>query len=599
MTVPTPSSNSNLPHCLVEFETVPEGLDFAARGETGLNFFSSRGELQRALGYAEIREKSIALAQRFIRAGFPVGMRLAILAETHPNFPVFFFACQYASLVPVPLPLSLNFDGRESYVQRLRGMLQQAGAKAAVSPVELLGHVRQAAGGLDMIMVGTAEDFYALPGGPCDLRPFGKEDPCYIQFSSGSTTSPRGVLVSQRALIANARGIARHGLQLGPEDRGTSWLPLYHDMGLVGFFLTPTLSQISIDYLETTSFARRPLIWLQIISKHGGTISFSPTFGFELCLRRALNGAADSIDLSRWRVAGIGGEMIRPDVLERFAKTFSPLGFSERAFLPSYGLAESTLAVSFASLDEGVSVDRVDRDKFTETGVAVPAKTNGNGHVAEIRSFVFCGRPIPGHTVEIRDQDDRALPDRCVGKVLVKGPSLTKGYFRNPIATGAVMTDDGWLDTGDLGYMVDGRLVISGRSKDLIIVGGRNIWPQDVEWAIEKLETVRAGDVAAFSVTDPDAGERLVVLLQSRLTDLESRRTLKREVTGVVRKTSGISCEVVLVPTRSFTFTSSGKLSRTAVKADFLAGAIGEFDTDDALPPLSATAYQGRQVAAK
>ena len=599
MTVLTPTINANLPHRLVEFETVPEGLDYAARGETGLNFFSSRGELQRALSYGEIRDRSIALARRFIQAGFPAGMRLAILAETHPDFPIFFFACQYASLVPVPLPLSLNFDGRESYVRRLRGMMKQAGAEAAVSTADLIGHVRQAAEGLDLIMVGTAEDFYALPGGACALRPFGKDDPCYIQFSSGSTTSPRGVLVSQRALIANAGGIARHGLRMRPEDRGTSWLPLYHDMGLVGFFLTPTLAQTSIDYLETTSFARRPLIWLQILSKHGGTISFSPTFGFELCLRRAVNGAADTIDLSRWRVAGIGGEMIRPDVLERFAQTFSPLGFSEKAFLPSYGLAESTLAVSFASLDEGVNVDRIDRDTFTDTGVAVPAKTNGGAGTAETRSFVICGRPIPEHVIEIRDQEDRALPDRCVGRILVKGPSLTKGYFDNPVATGAIITDDGWLDTGDLGYLVDGHLVISGRSKDLIIVGGRNIWPQDVEWAVEALENVRAGDVAAFSVADPVEGEKLVVLLQCRLNDLDARSALKRQVAGIVRKTSGISCEVALVPMRSFTFTSSGKLSRAAVKADFLSGAIGELDTDDALPPLNAVAYEDRQVAAK
>src|SRR3546814_521677 len=405
----------------------------------------------------------------------------------------------------------------------------------------MLHYLKEAAA--DGRMVGTPGDFYSLPAEGVDLRPFGKDEACYIQYSSGSTSLPRGVFVSQRAITSNARGIGRHGLSLRSGDRATSWLPLYHDMGLVGFCLTPMLSQITIDYLATKSFALRPLTWLKLISQHGGTISFSPTFGYDLCATRGLNGSAKTIDLSRWRVAGIGGEMVRAETLERFSQTFAVTGFSPKAFLPSYGLAESTLAVTFAPLDRGVEVDRIDQDHYTHTGNVEPVlrRANGkaNGKNRAARSFVICGGAMPGHEVEVRSEKNDRLTDHHVGRIVVRGPSVMDGYYNDPHATAAVTTPDGWLDTGDLGYMIDGRLVVTGRRKDLVILNGLNIWPQDVEWAVEALEDVRGSDVACFSVIEPDDNERMIVVLQCRLHDAAARENLRKRVAATVRRTCG------------------------------------------------------------
>ncbi len=575
----TASTSTNLSFRIAEFETLAEGLDYAAKGETGCNFFSPRGELAAALTYGEIRARAVGLAQRFDRAGLARGTRVALVAETTPDFLIFFYACQYAGLIPVPLPLTIHLGGHEAYVSRLRNMISKAGAEVAVGPADMLHYLKEAAG--ELKMVGTPEDFYALPAEGGDLRPLGAGEACYIQYSSGSTSLPRGVFVSQRAITSNARGIGRHGLALRAGDRATSWLPLYHDMGLVGFCLTPMLSQITIDYLATKSFALRPLTWPKLISQYGGTISFSPTFGYELCAARGLNGSAKAIDLSDWRVAGIGGEMVRAETLERFAETFAVTGFSPRAFLPSYGLAESTLAVAFAPLGKGVEVDRIDQEHYTHTGNVAPVGPKMNGARRAARSFVICGAPLPDHEVEVRSEKNDRLDDHHVGRVVVRGPSVMDGYFNDPAATAAVTTEDGWLDTGDLGYMIDGRLVVTGRRKDLVILNGLNIWPQDVEWAVEALEDVRGSDVACFSVIEPEGHERMIVVLQCRLHDAAARENLRKRVVATVRKTCGADCRVVLVPPKTLKFTSSGKLSRSAVKADYISGEIHDLNRAD------------------
>jgi fatty-acyl-CoA synthase len=574
----TPTSNGSLPLRRGEFETIAEGLDYAARGETGCNFFSSRGGLEQALAYRDIRERAVDLARAFARAGIPRGERLAIIAETSPDFLIFFFACQYAGLVPVPLPLSVNLGGREAYVERLRNMMMRADARLAVAGPELVGYLEAAAKGLKVDFLGAPDEFYSLPSEGGELRPLTSDEPCYIQYSSGSTSLPRGVLVTQRAITENARAIGQHGLQLRPGDRSANWLPLYHDMGLVGFCLTPVMNQVTIDYLASTAFARRPLVWLKIMSEHGCSISFSPTFGYELCTRVSGRIDPSSLDLSRWRVAGIGGEMVRPSVLRDFAECFAASGFDETAFVPSYGLAESTLAVSFTPLGRGVKTDRISREAYARSAIAIPA--NGNGSAQSSRAFVKCGGALPGHQIEIRGEDNQPLPDRRIGWVCISGPSLMRGYYDDPEATRSVFTPDGWLNTGDMGYLVDGELVITGRSKDLIICNGRNIWPQDLEWAVESRCGVSPGHVAAFSVDDDEGLERIVVVLETRSRDAETLRAFSREVASVITAMAGVGGELVLAPPRSLTFTSSGKLSRAAAKADYLAGRIEDISGD-------------------
>ena len=498
------------------------------------------------------------------------GERVALVAENDGDFIRAFFACQYAALVPVPLPLPTAFAGSEAYIASLRRMITSSGATACFGPEALRAWCREATEGLPMRLVGTASDLAALEPATGALP---QPDPAalsYLQFSSGSTRLPLGVAVTQAAIMANAAAIGRHGLGVRDGDRGTSWLPFYHDMGLVGFLLTPVACQISVDLLPTREFSRRPLVWLELISRNRGTLAYSPSFGYELCARKG-DTAPETLDLSSWRVAGVGGDIIRPQALHAFGTSFGRRGFSTQSFLASYGMAEATLALSFAPLGAGICTDTVARDALEHRRLALPV---ANG--AEGRGFVRCGRILPGHRLEVRDEAGLTLPDRRVGTIFVSGPSIMRGYHDHPDETAQVLSPEGWLDTGDLGYLLEGEIVVTGRAKDLMIVNGRNVWPQDLEWAAEtELAAVRSRDVVVFSI-DNGAAEDIVALVQSRTTAEEEREALRTEATALFRRRYGVEVSVVLVPPHSLPQTSSGKLSRTRARHMLLSGA---FDT--------------------
>jgi fatty-acyl-CoA synthase len=562
---------------LADFSTLTEALDYAARSRGGFNFYSGRGDLVKRLPYRDLGNEAMALARRMPRAGLVAGDRVGLIAETNADFMRAFFACQYARLVAVPLPPPVAFGGRVGYVEHIRSMLARARVAAVLAPEPFLEMIRQAAEPFDLKALGTLAELEGLPEHGTDLPPIGPDQLSYLQFSSGSTRSPAGVAVTHRALMANARGIARDALQLRAGDRATSWLPFYHDMGLVGFILTPLASQVSTDYIPTGEFARRPLIWPKLIAQNGGTLAYSPSFGYELCTLRAMKASLERLDLSSWRVAGVGGDMIRPAVLGRFADAFHGCGFRKEAFVPSYGMAEITLGITFAPLDRGVEVDRIDLNRLQTEGRAAPAKVNGNGSGngrhgdADVREFVLCGGVLPGHELEIRGADGSVLAEREVGRVVIRGPSMMQGYFSNPEATERVLSADGWLDTGDLGYLIGGSLVITGRSKDLMLVNGRNIWPEDLEWAVEqRIEEVRHGDVVAFSVDGAEA-EHITLLVQCRESEVVAQESLRRRVAEVVLAVAGLKCTVVLVPQNWLPRTSSGKLSRTRAREQYLA----------------------------
>ena len=574
---PTPTSSPHLPVRAADFSTLSEALDYAARGDCGLNFYTARGELTDVLSYRVLRERAIDTAQNLIRAGYPVGSRIVLTADTDPDFVILFMACQYAGLLAVPVSLPTALGSHDAYVSGLRRQISGCGAIAAAANAELIGFLKEAAAGLELRMVGEPHEFYQLPDGNADLRPFDADGPCYLQYSSGSTRNPHGVDIPQRALAANCFAISNYGLQIRPEDRCVSWLPLYHDMGLVGFLLTPLFCQMSIDYLRTRDFARRPLMWLSLISENRGTLSYSPSFGYDLCSRRANTGLKPSFDLRSWRAAGIGGDMVQPDVLARFSRAFADCGFKPTAFVPSYGMAETTLAISFAPLDKGVEVDYIDRQRLADEHIAMPLS---GAEPDRARGFVACGKPLPGHVAEIRDNNGSLLPERHVGRIFVKGPSIMAGYYREPDATAAVLDGKGWLDTGDLGYLLNGQLVITGRSKDLIIINGRNIWPQDLEWAVEELPNVRRGDSCAFSIAEAGGSERVVMLVQCRVTDAAARAELSREIDGVIRRVAAIDCQIVLIEPRGLPQTSSGKLSRSRAKERYLGGMYGPLAGD-------------------
>jgi fatty-acyl-CoA synthase len=555
---------------LADFSTLTEALEYSAVSRAGFNFYSGRGELLTTLPYRELRDQAQSLARRMIRAGLRRGERVAIIAESSADFVRAFWASQYAALIPVPLPTPAAFAGRVNYIDHIRPMMAAAHPRAMVAPRIFLESVRQAALSLDVDLVGTVEDLQQMPEADADLPAVNPDDVCYLQFSSGSTRSPTGVAITHRALLANARGIARDALKVTETDRCTSWLPFYHDMGLVGFHLMPLASQLSTDYLAPDEFARRPLIWPTLISRNGGTISFSPSFGYDLCARRAMNADLTHLDLSRWRVAGIGGDVIRPGILARFAETLGRCGFRKEAFVASYGMAEATLGVTFAPLDRGIEVDRVDLGRLRREGRAVAADGDN------VRDLVQCGVVLPSHELEIRDAQGTRLADRQVGRIMFRGPSVMTEYFGRSEETARVLSADGWLDTGDLGYLVDGSLVVAGRSKDLILVNGRNVWPEDLELAVENhIDGVRRGDVVAFSIDAQDA-ERVVILLQCRTMDPAPREALRNAVASLILTTAGLNCSVVLVSHNALPRTSSGKMSRMRARAMYLASLLGE-----------------------
>jgi fatty-acyl-CoA synthase len=570
--VATPRANRAVAHRFGDFTTLAEALDYAAQGDTGFNFYSPRGQLAEVLPYSLLRSRAFAAARRLAGLGLKRGERVAVVAETGGDFLSVFFACQYAGLIPCPVPYSIHIGGRDAYVARVAGMLSAAHASLAIGPTDLADHVAEAAANAGIARVMSFAELAMLPESDAPLQPFGADEAAYIQYSSGSTSDPKGVLISQRAITSNARGILVDGLKVTPQDRGFSWLPLYHDMGLVGFCIAPMMGQVTIDYLATTAFARRPALWLKLMSDLGTTIAYAPSFGYDLAARR-INGEAKTLDLSRWRVAGIGGDMVRADVLNLFTEKLAPAGFDPKAFLPSYGMAETTLAITFSDTQAPVRIDTIDRAGAKLSGRAVAAK---DGPSDRTRSFVVCGRPLPGCAIEVRAENGSILGERRIGRIFTRGPSLMDGYFENAGATDAAIGSDGFLDTGDMGYWLEGQIVITGRAKDMILHNGRNIWPQDLEWAAEQVEPLRAGDAAAFAIEGEDGEDDVVVLIQCRVSSPLEMEELRRAAAAAVHRSAGIECQIVLVPPKSLPFTSSGKLSRAGAKARYLSGEIAE-----------------------
>ncbi len=570
------------------------GIHDAARVHLLITEDDEHGERQWTLTFGELFSAGQKCAEELSRRGVPAGGRVSLMLPTSRQFFICYTGILLAGAIPVPIYPPFRADRIEEYAERQSAILNNAGVcmlltfRRAEAVAKLLKpRVKSLLGVVDAgkLLEAAEKEPPPAPGALPTFLTGGRmrkgSDIALLQYTSGSTGNPKGVVLTHANLLANMRALAQ-AVELGPGDLCVTWLPLYHDMGLIGAWLTLYLHGLPVVVMSPMAFLTRPERWLQAFSKHKGTIAAAPNFAYELCVRKVSDKAMEGLDLSSWRRALNGAEPVNPETLERFAQRFGKIGFRREALLPVYGLAEACLGVTVPPLDRGPRVDCVQRDAFTMQGRAVP-ESSDEGVEGNI-SFVSSGKPLGGHDVLIVDAEGNELPDRMEGFLWFRGPSATKGYYDNPEATeqlfprGPAKSSDEypWLNSGDRAYRAEGEIYVTGRVKDIIIKGGRNLYPHEVEGLASGVEGIRKGCVVAFGLKDEDSGtEKLVIVAESRETQAASRAAIAAKITDQVSRGLGLPPDrVELIPPGSIPKTSSGKLRRDETKQLYVAGTL-------------------------
>jgi 1-acyl-sn-glycerol-3-phosphate acyltransferase len=553
---------------------------------------SDAGERTFTVTFGELYAAGQRFAAELARRGVPAGGRVALMLPTSRAFFISYTGILLAGAVPVPIYPPFRADRIEEYAARQSAILNNAEVcllltfRRAEAIAKLLKpRVRSLAAVADAEkVIEAADNAPPLPPGARSPLLTGSRvrqanDLALLQYTSGSTGDPKGVMLTHANLLANMRAVGE-AVQLSPSDVVVSWLPLYHDMGLIGAWLTLLHFGIPVAVMSPLAFLTRPERWLHAFHKHRATVAAAPNFAYELCARKVADKDIQGIDLSSWRAALNGAEPVNPETLDRFAERFAKYGFRREAQLPVYGLAEASLAVTVPPLNRGPLVDRVERAPFTMQGRAVPAAADDETAIA----FVSSGAPIPRHEVRIVDANGQEVPDRTEGFLWFRGPSTTSGYYRNPQATEAVFplgmaSRDGefaWMNSGDRAYRADGEIFVTGRVKDIIIKGGRNLYPHEAEELAARAEGIRKGCIVAFGLTDEASGtEKLVVVAETRERRPQRRAAIAANVTNLVSQGLGIPPDrVELIPPGNIPKTSSGKLRREETRQLYLAGTL-------------------------
>jgi acyl-CoA synthetase (AMP-forming)/AMP-acid ligase II len=550
--------------------------DAAASTKTGYRFIDEGTDAEPFFTHAGIERASARYGGALQALGARKGDRIALILPDNADFVFAFLGCIRAGLVPVPIYPPTGLGKLAGYLENTLHIVHRSGARMLLTNGEvkrMLGTVIAQAPELSKVV--AVESVRSMRE---DLKPakVTLDDVCFLQFTSGSTSRPKGVVLTHANMAANVRAIMQLGLGVRDSvDSGASWLPLYHDMGLIGFVIAPLYHVNTITFLPPLLFLKRPARWLETISRHRASISFGPNFAYALCVKRIRDTEVAQLDLSHWRVAGCGAEPIRAENLRAFADKFAPVGFSDKAFVCCYGMAESTLAISFSALGTGVRTDTVDGQALWSTGKAAPTEPNA----ASATPIVQCGAAFPDHDIQIFAPDDETsehpLGEREVGELRLRGPSLMSGYFGEPELTRGAFAG-GWLKTGDIGYLAGGNVHICGRSKEVIIVNGRNYYPQDLEWEAGKVEGVRKGNVIAFGTMKPDHDrERVIICFETNLMSEAEKTALKGEVRRVVQQALGLTVDdVVPLVSGVLPKTSSGKLQRARTRELYETGAL-------------------------
>jgi len=544
------------------------------------------------LTFGELYAAGQRCAAELARRGVPAGGRVALMLPTSREFFVSYAGILLAGAVPVPIYPPFRADRMEEYAQRQSAILKNAGvcllltfrqaeavARLLKPKVPTLAEVADAEKLLDAADHAPPPPPGALPLHLTGSRVRKTSDIALLQYTSGSTGHPKGVVLTHGNLLANIRAIGE-AVQIRNGDACVSWLPLYHDMGLIGAWLAPLYFGLPLAVMSPLAFLTRPERWLKAVQKYRGTVGAAPNFAYELCVRKIADKDIAGLDLSSWRAALNGAEPVNPETLERFAARFERYGFRREAQLPVYGLAEASLAVTFPPLGRGPLIDRVKREAFATEGRAIPAEKEDATAIA----FVSSGRAVPRHEVRIVDSQGEEVPERTEGFLWFRGPSATRGYYENAEATAKLLprglSSEGeyaWVNSGDRAYVADGEIYVTGRVKDIIIKGGRNLYPHEVEELAGRAEGVRKGCVVAFGLQDEGSGtEKLVVVAESREREASRRTAIAAAVTELVTQGLGLPPDrVELLAPGSIPKTSSGKLRREETKRLFVSGALG------------------------
>jgi len=550
--------------------TIGEALLAAAESPFGLRFIEHDGRVLHK-PYRALLADACHIAHTLQSRGYAMGDRVALVLTDVSGFVEAFFGIIAAGLVPVPLCPPAQAGDLATFARQSRHILRAARASAVITTSEIAPLIdvgdpdgASAPGPQPpaVLLLDSLKSCGAL-GAPVSLP---LQATALLQFTSGSTALPKGVVLTHGNIAANVQAIlGPSGLDAREGDVAVSWLPLYHDMGLIGMLLSSLYAPADAVLMSPVLFLKRPSAWLDAISTYGGTVSFAPNFAYELCRRRVKTSQLSALNLSAWRVAGCGAEPIRPDTLRQFAEYFAPSGFKASSFLPSYGLAEHSLAVSFAQ--GGLHVDLVDPDRLVRESLAVPVVNNSSA----VR-IVRCGEGFPGHAIQIVDEAFNPLPERHVGAIVAKGPSVMQGYFEQPDATAATLRD-GWLLTGDLGYLAEGSLYVCGRTKDLIIRQGRKYYPPDIESSLSDLQGVNLSGVVVFAVNHLEAADEVVAVLETRAGGRAAE--IEEAVRRRVRETAGLEIDrVVLTTPGTIPRTTSGKVRRSETRDRLEAGTL-------------------------
>jgi 1-acyl-sn-glycerol-3-phosphate acyltransferase len=529
------------------------------------------GDRETPIRHGELMRDTERVAAGLRACGIRKGDRIALMLRTEPAFFSAFLGTLMAGAVPVPIYPPVRPDQLEEYAHRQGGILRNAGVRMLVTFAEAQRVARLLRGTVPSLEhIVTSEQLDASATG----RPSGSlrsADPALIQYTSGSTGDPKGVLLSHANILANIRAFGQ-ALAIRPDDVAVSWLPLYHDMGLIGAWLGSLYYGVPLILISPLAFLSRPSRWLSALHTHGGTVSAAPNFAFDLCVHKIADDEIQGLDLRRWRLAMNGSEAVSADTIDRFTRRFAPFGFRATAMCPVYGLAEASLALTMSPIERPARVDRVARVPFEQRRDIRPADP---GDSRALR-LVSSGRPLPNHDVRIVDDVNQPLGERVEGHVQFRGPSVTAGYFENPRATREVL-HDGWMDSGDLGYWADGELFITGRVKDVIIQAGRNLSAQEVEEAASATPGIRKGCTAAFGVHDPSLGtERLVVVAETRERDRTRWPLLRAAIQDRVTAAIGVPPDIVVITRPGAVLkTPSGKLRRGAIRDAYTNGTLG------------------------